>query len=92
MNEPTRGIDVGARADVYRLMRELCDRGFSLIVASSDLEEVAGIADMVVTMYRGEIVARYERGAIDIGRILADIIHPAHAAAPGARADAAQAS
>ena len=83
MNEPTRGIDVGARADIYRLMRELCDQGFSLLVASSDLEEVAGIADIVVTMYRGEI---------DIGRILADIIHPAHTAAPGARATVAQAS
>ena len=68
MNEPTRGIDVGARADIYRLMRELCDQGFSLLVASSDLEEVAGIADIVVTTYRGEIVARYERGEIDIGR------------------------
>jgi ABC-type sugar transport system ATPase subunit len=89
MNEPTRGIDVGARAEIYRLMRELCDRGFCLIVASSDLEEVAGVADIVVTMYRGEAVARYERGAIDIGRILADIIHPSHATAPDARATAA---
>jgi ABC-type sugar transport system ATPase subunit len=77
MNEPTRGIDVGARADIYRLMRELCDQGFALLVASSDLEEVAGIADVVVTMYRGKTVARYERGAIDIGTILADITHPA---------------
>ena len=82
MNEPTRGIDVGARADLYRLMRELCDQGYSLIIASSDLEEVVGIADIVVTMYRGAVVARYERDAIDIGRILADIIHPAADAAP----------
>ena len=79
MNEPTRGVDVGARADIYRLMRELCDQGFSLIVASSDLEEVAGIADIAVTMYRGAIVGRYERDAIDIGRILADITHPVDA-------------
>jgi len=91
MNEPTRGIDVGARADIYQLMRELCDQGFALIVASSDLEEVAGIADIVVTMYRGAVVARYERDAIDIGRILADIIHPAYAAPLGVRAAAAQA-
>jgi ABC-type sugar transport system ATPase subunit len=79
MNEPTRGVDVGARADIYRLMRELCDQGFSLIVASSDLEEVAGIADIAVTMYRGAIVGRYERDAIDIGTILADITHPVDA-------------
>jgi ABC-type sugar transport system ATPase subunit len=76
MNEPTRGIDVGARADIYRLMRELCDQDFALIVASSDLEEVVGIADIVVTMYRGATVARYQRDAIDMSRILTDIIHP----------------
>jgi ABC-type sugar transport system ATPase subunit len=76
MNEPTRGVDVGARADIYRLMRELCDQGFAFIIASSDLEEVEGVADVVVTMYRGRAVARYERGEIDIGRILADITHP----------------
>jgi ABC-type sugar transport system ATPase subunit len=77
LNEPTRGIDVGARADIYRLMRALCERGYALIISSSDLEEVVGIADIVVTMYRGRIVARYQRGEIDMGRILADIIHPA---------------
>jgi ribose transport system ATP-binding protein/rhamnose transport system ATP-binding protein len=92
MNEPTRGIDVGARADIYRLMRELCDQGFCLIVASSDLEEVAGIADIAVTMYRGEIVGRYERDAIDIGRILADIIHPVDAASRPERRGPALAS
>jgi ABC-type sugar transport system ATPase subunit len=92
MNEPTRGIDVGARVDIYRLMRELCDQGFSLIVSSSDLEEVAGIADIAVTMYRGAIVGRYERDAIDIGRILADIIHPVETASRPERRDPALAS
>ena len=80
MNEPTRGVDVGARADIYRLMRTMCDQGYALIIASSDLEEVVGIADIVVTIYRGRIVGRYQRGDIDMGRILADITHPA---APG---------
>jgi ABC-type sugar transport system ATPase subunit len=77
MNEPTRGIDVGARAEIYRLMRQLCDQGYALIIASSDLEEVVGMSDIVITMYRGRIVGRYERGAIDMARILADITHPA---------------
>jgi ABC-type sugar transport system ATPase subunit len=53
MNEPTRGIDVGARAEIYRIMRELCDLGAALIMTSSDLEEVVGIADIVITLYRG---------------------------------------
>jgi ABC-type sugar transport system ATPase subunit len=77
MNEPTRGVDVGARADIYRLMRTMCDQGYALIIASSDLEEVIGIADAVVTIYRGRVVGRYERGEIDMARILADITHPA---------------
>ena len=81
MNEPTRGIDVGARADIYRIMRELCSLGYALIMTSSELEEVVGMADVVITMYRGRIVARYERDAVVMARILADITHPAQAAA-----------
>jgi ribose transport system ATP-binding protein/rhamnose transport system ATP-binding protein len=81
MNEPTRGIDVGARAEIYRIMRELCSLGYALIMTSSELEEVVGMADIVVTMYRGRTVARYERNAIAMARILADITHPAQAAA-----------
>ena len=79
MNEPTRGIDVGARAEIYQLMRTLCDAGYVLIMASSDLEEVVGLSDIVVTMYRGRQVARYERGEVNMSAILADITHPAAA-------------
>jgi ABC-type sugar transport system ATPase subunit len=81
MNEPTRGIDVGARADIYGIMRELCSLGYAMVMTSSDLEEVVGIADIVVTMYRGRTVARYERQSIAMARILADITHPVQAAA-----------
>ena len=76
MNEPTRGIDVGARAEIYRIMRELCDLGAALIMTSSDLEEVVGIADIVITLYRGRVVARYEGDGIAMSSILADITHP----------------
>jgi ABC-type sugar transport system ATPase subunit len=81
MNEPTRGIDVGARAEIYRIMRELCGLGCALIMTSSDLEEVVGMADIVITMYRGRIVARYERDNIAMSSILADITHPMQATA-----------
>jgi ABC-type sugar transport system ATPase subunit len=80
MNEPTRGVDVGARAEIYRLIREFCDRGYCVIMASSDLEEVLGMADVVVTMYRGRQIGRYGRGEADMHRVLADITHPAAAA------------
>lgn len=77
MNEPTRGIDVGARAEIYQLMRELCEAGYALIMTSSDIEEIVGIADIVVTMYRGRVVSQYEREQIRMPSIVADITHPA---------------
>jgi ribose transport system ATP-binding protein/rhamnose transport system ATP-binding protein len=80
MNEPTRGIDVGARAEIYRIMRELCELGAALIMTSSDLEEVVGIADIVITLYRGRTVARYQGDKIAMASILADITHPSQAA------------
>ena len=80
MNEPTRGVDVGARAEIYRLIREFCDQGYCIVMASSDIEEVLGMADVVVSMYRGRQVARYGRGEVDMQRLLADITHPVAAA------------
>jgi ribose transport system ATP-binding protein/rhamnose transport system ATP-binding protein len=80
MNEPTRGVDVGARAEIYRLIRQFCDRGHCLVMASSDIEEVLGMADVTVSMYRGRQVATYRRGEADVHRVLADITHPVAAA------------
>ncbi len=76
INEPTHGVDVGARAEIYRLLRQFCAAGHVLLMTSSDLEEVVGIADTVVTMYRGRIVAKYARDRINMSAILADITHP----------------
>lgn len=56
-DEPTQGLDVGARAGVYRLMRKLADGGASIIVASSDLEEVLAISDDVVVIKNGMTTA-----------------------------------
>jgi ABC-type sugar transport system ATPase subunit len=76
MNEPTRGIDVGARADIYRLLRSFCDLGYAVVMTSSDLEEVVGLADIVYTMYRGRLVARYAGDDVNLPHILRDISHP----------------
>lgn len=75
MNEPTRGVDVGARAEIYQLMREVCAKGYCIVMMSTDIEEVAGMADLVVTMYRGDKVAEYERAVVSRTQILADITH-----------------
>jgi ABC-type sugar transport system ATPase subunit len=76
VSEPTRGVDIGARAEIYRLLREFCQRGYVLLMTSCDLEEVVGISDTVVTMYRGRTVRRYQRSSVDVSAILADITHP----------------
>jgi ribose transport system ATP-binding protein len=54
-DEPTRGIDVGAKAEIYHLMRELAATGVAIMVISSDMEEVLGIADRVAVMHEGTI-------------------------------------
>ena len=55
MDEPTRGIDVGARADIYSLLYDLAEAGRSVIMVSSDLSEVIGVADRIIVMREGRI-------------------------------------
>lgn len=54
-DEPTRGIDVGAKQEIYRLMRDLAEEGKSIIMVSSDMEEILGMADRILVMYEGRI-------------------------------------
>ena len=57
MDEPTRGIDVGAKAEIYRLMHELVESGVSILMISSELPEVLAMSDRVVCMARGRVTA-----------------------------------
>ena len=61
LDEPTRGIDVGAKAEIYRLMRELADRGTVIIMISSDMEEILNVSDRVAVMHEGEISGMLDR-------------------------------
>ncbi len=54
-DEPTRGVDVGARAEIYRRLRDLSSNGVAVILASTDTAEVLGLCDRIVTFYRGEV-------------------------------------
>ena len=60
-DEPTRGIDVGAKAEIYALIRKLSDQGVSIIVISSEMEEVLGISDRIAIMHEGRITGILER-------------------------------
>jgi ribose transport system ATP-binding protein len=54
--EPTAGVDVGARAEIYRILREIADRGTPVIIVSSDMQELAGLCDRVIVFSRGHNV------------------------------------
>jgi ABC-type sugar transport system ATPase subunit len=75
MNEPTRGVDVGARAEIYALMRRLCEDGYAILMTSTDIEEIVGMSDRVITMFRGASVRHHEKRAINRADILADITY-----------------
>ncbi len=60
-DEPTRGIDVGAKGEIYELMRGLADRGVSILMISSDMEEVIGVSDRIAVMHEGRVAGILER-------------------------------
>ncbi|HEX5078134.1 MAG TPA: sugar ABC transporter ATP-binding protein [Geminicoccaceae bacterium] len=60
-DEPTRGIDVGAKNEIYQLMRGLADRGVAILMISSDMEEVIGVSDRIAVMHEGRISGFLDR-------------------------------
>jgi L-arabinose transport system ATP-binding protein len=71
IDEPTRGIDVGAKSEIYDILYELAAQGMAIIVISSELPEVMGITDRIVVMCEGRIAIEIERADYDERRILA---------------------
>jgi ABC-type sugar transport system ATPase subunit len=70
LDEPTRGIDVGARAEIYELLRRLADGGAGLLVISSDVDELIGVCDRILVMRQGEISGSLDGGSFDRERLL----------------------
>lgn len=60
IDEPTRGIDVGAKAEIYSLMNKLTQEGISFIMVSSELPEIIGISDRILVMHEGKITAEFD--------------------------------
>ena len=96
LDEPTRGIDVGTKAEVHRLMSELAGRGLAVLMISSELPEVLGMADRVLVMHEGRLTSELSRDEADEERVIraatgVEAGMSAHAAAPaeGVRARAA---
>ncbi len=63
LEEPTRGVDVGARREIYSHLVDFARSGLAVLILSSDVEEVAGVSDRSLVINRGRIIAEFERGA-----------------------------
>ena len=70
MNDPTRGIDVGAKAEIYKLIRELASQGIAILFTSSEIEEVIGLSDRIIVLYKGRKVKEFSCHEADKERVM----------------------
>ena len=70
MDDPTRGIDVGAKYEIYKLMNDLTEKGVAIIMISSELEEVLGMSDRVMVMSRGHSAGTLSMQEANVERIM----------------------
>jgi ribose transport system ATP-binding protein len=70
LDEPTRGVDIGARSEIYRLVRELADAGLAVVVVSSEIEEVLGLCDRVLVLRDGTVVHSGPSDELDEAKVL----------------------
>ena len=74
LDEPTRGIDVGSKAEIYKLIAQLADNGIGVIVVSSEIEELLGICDRIITVSEGRITSTAEASGLSSDAVLAAAI------------------
>jgi ribose transport system ATP-binding protein len=65
LDDPTRGVDVGAKREIYRLIRELADSGRTVLFRSTELTEIVGLADRILVLYRGRLEVEIAGDEID---------------------------
>ena len=70
VDEPTRGIDVGAKAEIYRLLRALAGEGVAIVMISSDMEEILHVSDRVAVMHEGRLTGILERADCTEERVM----------------------
>ncbi|MER7504069.1 sugar ABC transporter ATP-binding protein [Nonomuraea pusilla] len=79
LDEPTRGVDVGARAELYAVIRDLADRGIAVLLVSSEVPEVLGLSDRVLVLREGTVIHEGDAAVLDEHRVL-DMIMEGRAA------------
>ncbi|MBS1678887.1 MAG: sugar ABC transporter ATP-binding protein [Actinobacteria bacterium] len=75
LDEPTRGVDVGGRADIHDLVRSAADAGVGVLFASTELDEIFDLADTIVTMFSGRVVAVARRTETSTHRVVSEMTH-----------------
>jgi ABC-type sugar transport system ATPase subunit len=70
VDEPTRGVDVGAKHAIYKIIDSLAASGMAVLLISSEIEEVLGLSDRILVMRTGRIVAEFDRGNADKDAVL----------------------
>jgi ribose transport system ATP-binding protein len=70
MDEPTRGVDVGAKVEIYELMNQLTDAGAGILMISSELPEVLGMSDRLYVMRSGRVEAEFDAAEATEARVL----------------------
>lgn len=70
VDEPSRGVDVGAKAEIHRLLDELAQKGLAILLISSELPEVMGLSRRIVVMREGRLVAEVGRGDFDAALLM----------------------
>jgi ABC-type sugar transport system ATPase subunit len=61
LDEPTRGVDVGTKAEIHRIIGDFVAAGHGVIVVSSDIPELQGTADRIIVLYQGRVAGRFDR-------------------------------
>lgn len=71
LNDPTRGVDVGAKAEIYRIISELAAEGMGVVITSSDIDEILGMSDRILVFKKGEIAQEVSRDEATMSSLLA---------------------
>ena len=75
LDEPTKGIDIGAKEEIYQLINALADRGAAVLLISSEIEELLGLCDRILVMRSGRLSSAFERPQFERGAILEAALH-----------------